>query len=214
MSETNKSIFKKLLDGFKQLFKNKEIEPDPMKYLIVGLGNMDIEYYDTRHNVGFDVIDALNKEHECTIKHERLGDLSQIKHRGRTLYLLKPSTYMNRSGKAVSYWMNKLNIQKGNLMVIVDDLNLDLGRIRIRGKGSDGGHNGLKDIQQYIGKDYVRLRVGIGNSFHKGQQVNFVLGKWSDEERTKLTEIVKDCSGAILSFSFRGLQQTMTAFNK
>ena len=207
------SISHKLFGIVLHLFRKEQIESDPMKYLIAGLGNMDNEYYGTRHNVGFEVIDALNEKHEAKIKHERLGELSQIKHRGRTLYLLKPSTYMNRSGKAVQYWMEKLNIQKENIFVVVDDLNLDFGKIRIRTKGSDGGHNGLKDIQQYIGKDYVRLRVGIGNTFHKGQQVDFVLGKWSEEEKEKLPGIIKQCSDAILSFSFRGINQTMSNFN-
>ena len=208
-----RNIFKKLYGFIIHLFQKKEIESDPMKFLIAGLGNMDIEYEGTRHNVGFEVIDFLNSKYETTVKHERLGELSQIKHRGRILYLLKPSTYMNRSGKSVNYWVQKLNIQKGNLMVVVDDLNLEFGKIRLRGKGSDGGHNGLKDIQQYIGKDYARIRIGIGNGFHKGHQVNYVLGKWSDEEQDKLPNIIEHCSEAILSFSFRGIQQTMNNFN-
>ena len=192
---------------------DQKIEKDPMKYLIAGLGNMDIDYEGTRHNVGFEVIDALNSKHEATVRHERLGELSQIRYRGRTLYLLKPSTYMNRSGKAVSYWLEKLQVDQSNLMVIVDDLNLEFGRIRIRSKGSDGGHNGLKDIQQYIGTDYVRLRIGIGSDFHKGHQVNYVLGKWSAEEKQLLPEILKKSLEAVYSFSFRGIQQTMSQFN-
>lgn len=184
-----------------------------MKYLIVGLGNMDIEYYGTRHNVGFDVIDAMIEAKKIPVKHERLGDMAIIKHRGRTLYLLKPSTYMNRSGKALNFWMEKLNIKKDKVLIIVDDLNIDFGRIRIRAKGSDGGHNGLKDIQQYIGNQYSRIRVGIGDSFHKGQQVNYVLGKWSEEEKEKLPAIIKTCSKAVYDFTFRGIHHCMNTYN-
>lgn len=120
---------------------------------------------------------------------------------------------MNRSGKAVNYWVEKLNIKKENVLIIVDDLNIDFGRIRIRAKGSDGGHNGLKDIQQYIGNQYSRIRVGIGDSFHKGQQVNYVLGKWTAEEKEKLPDIIKKCSLAVYDFSFRGIQHCMTTYN-
>ena len=192
--------------------KSKE-SPDPMKYLIAGLGNMDIEYEGTRHNIGFDVIDDLIRQYETEIRHERLGDISLLKYRGRQVYLLKPSTYMNRSGKAVKYWMEKLNVDRDHLLVVVDDLNLDFGRIRIRGKGSDGGHNGLKDIQQFLGTDYARVRIGIGNEFHSGHQVNYVLGKWSEEEKAKLPEILKNSTGAILTFVFGGLHQTMNQYN-
>lgn len=184
-----------------------------MKYLVVGLGNMDIDYEGTRHNVGFEVIDALISKNELPVKHEKLGEMASFKYRGRMVYMLKPSTYMNRSGKAVRYWMEKLNIEKENLLVVVDDLNLDFGKIRIRAKGSDGGHNGLKDIQQQIGTDYARIRIGIGDSFHKGQQVDFVLGKWDEDERKGLPEILDKASKAILSFTFHGLQTTMNQFN-
>jgi PTH1 family peptidyl-tRNA hydrolase len=184
-----------------------------MKYLIVGLGNMDIEYEGTRHNVGFEVINRMIESKELTVKHERLGDLAVTRHRGRTLYLLKPSTYMNRSGKAINYWLEKLNIKQENLLVIVDDLNIDFGRIRIRSRGSDGGHNGLKDIQQYIGTQYARIRIGIGDSFHQGQQVNYVLGKWTEQEKDSLSKTLKKCVDAIYDFSFRGIQQTMNQYN-
>jgi PTH1 family peptidyl-tRNA hydrolase len=204
----------KLFNRILFLFRKKKAEPDPMKYLIVGLGNMDIEYDGTRHNVGFEVIDAVINEKELPVKNERLGDLAVVKHRGRTLYLLKPSTYMNRSGKAVQYWLQKLNIDQKNLLVIVDDLNIDFGRIRIRAKGSDGGHNGLRDIQQYIGTEYARIRIGIGDAFHQGQQVNYVLGKWSAEEKKILPEIIKKCTRALFDFSFRGIHQTMNTYNK
>ena len=209
----NKTYIQKLFANTLHLFHKKKKEADPMKFLVAGLGNMDIEYDGTRHNIGFEIIDAIVNKFEVPVKHERLGDLSLIKHRGRSIYLLKPSTYMNRSGKAVNYWIQKLNVQKNNVLVIVDDLNLDFGRIRLRGKGSDGGHNGLKDVQQYIGKDYNRLRVGIGSRFHKGQQVNYVLGKWTDDEKNELPKIIEMCSELVLSYSFHGLQQTMNKFN-
>lgn len=203
----------KLLDRFLTLFRKTEKTPDPMKYLIVGLGNMDIEYEGTRHNVGFEVIDAIIQDKELSVKHERLGDIAVVKHRGRSLYLLKPSTYMNRSGKAVQYWLQKLNIDKQNLLIVVDDLNINFGRIRIRARGSDGGHNGLKDVQQYIGPQYARIRVGIGDRFHKGQQVNYVLGKWDAGEKEHLPAIIQKCMNAIYDFSFRGIQQTMNKYN-
>jgi len=188
-------------------------EDELMKYLIVGLGNMDIEYDGTRHNVGFEVVDTLVKKYEAKIQHEKLGDMANFKFRGRNIYLLKPSTYMNRSGKAVRYWSEKLNIEKDQLLIIVDDLNLDFGKIRIRAKGSDGGHNGLKDIQQNIGTDYARIRIGIGDSFHKGQQVDYVLGKWNENELKELPTILTKVSEAALSFAFHGLQTTMNQFN-
>ena len=162
---------------FSRFFKKKKKYTDPMKFLIVGLGNMGADYDDTRHNVGFEIVEALASESDATWEHKKLGDMTKIKHRGKSLILLKPSTYMNRSGKAIQYWMQKEKIKKENLLVIVDDLNLQFGKIRLRGKGSDGGHNGLKDIQNYLGAQYPRIRVGIGDDFRKGQQVDFVLGK-------------------------------------
>lgn len=199
----------------KTIFRRETIEPDPMKYLIVGLGNIGAEYADTRHNVGFEVVDFLSRSKEAAWKTETLGDLATIKHRSRTLLLLKPSTYMNRSGKAVRYWLQKEKIDQKNLLVILDDLNLGFGQVRLRGKGSDGGHNGLKDIDQVLGgNNYARLRIGIGDDFHKGQQVNYVLGEWSSEEREKLPVIMEHAAQAILSFAAIGLQHTMNQFNK
>ena len=146
-----------------------------MKYLIVGLGNMGPDYDNTRHNVGFDVVDKLAREFGIEWKNDQLGDLAEFRHRGRSFVLLKPSTYMNRSGKAVRYWLQKLNIPKQRLLVVVDDLNLPLGALRLRGKGSDGGHNGLRDIDQMTGgNNYPRLRIGIGNEFPRGRQADFV----------------------------------------
>ena len=189
--------------------------PDPMKYLIVGLGNMGAEYDNTRHNIGFEVVDALAREFDVSFKNDTLGDLAEFKFKGRTFILLKPSTYMNRSGKAVRHWMTKHKINKENLLVVMDDLNLPFGKQRIRPKGKDGGHNGLKDIDQMTGgNNYARLRLGIGNDFFKGQQVNFVLGKWSDEEADKLPEILKTASETVKAFATIGMQHTMSQFNR
>ena len=186
-----------------------------MKYLIAGLGNMGADYDNTRHNVGFDVVDFLARDNDAEWKNANLGDVAKFKHKGRTFVLLKPSTFMNRSGKAVRYWLQKEKIEKENLLVVVDDLNLDFGKQRLRGKGSPGGHNGLKDIDQMTGgNNYARLRFGIGNDFSKGRQVDFVLGEWSAEEREKLPELIKYAADAVKSFGAIGLNFTMNQFNK
>jgi PTH1 family peptidyl-tRNA hydrolase len=201
-----------LLSWIRKIFGTKEVE-DPMKYLLVGMGNMGAEYDDTRHNIGFEIVDALAKEFRGKWEHEQLGDITTIKYKGRTLILLKPSTYMNRSGKAVRYWMQKKKIQPENLLVIVDDLNLQFGKIRLRGKGSDGGHNGLKDIQQFIGTNYARLRIGIGDDFGRGRQVDYVLGKWDKKELEQLQDVIfKACSSA-KGFTTIGLKHAMSQFN-
>lgn len=206
-----------MFEWLRQLFafnKEEEIE-DPMKYLVAGLGNIGGEYVNTRHNIGFDVVDYIAEQHEGKWKTDTLGDVCEIKHKGRTIVLLKPSTFMNRSGKAVNYWMTKKKIQKENLLVIVDDLHLELGKLRLRGKGSDGGHNGLKDIQQVLGgSNYPRLKFGIGNDFHSGQQVDFVLGKWTSEEQDKLQKVIKKAADATKSFATIGIKFTMEQFNK
>lgn len=204
-----------MFNWLKSLFTTKQEEPDLMKYLIVGLGNMGADYDDTRHNIGFDVVDALAKEFEVTFKNDNLGDLAEFKYKGRSFVLLKPSTYMNLSGKAVRYWLQKKKISKENLLVVLDDLNLPLGKIRLREKGSDGGHNGLKNIDALNeGNNYARLRIGIGDDFNKGRQVDYVLGKWTAEEREKLPEILTFAKETIKSFSTIGLSRTMTQFNK
>jgi PTH1 family peptidyl-tRNA hydrolase len=189
-------------------------QPPDMKYLIAGLGNMGADYDNTRHNVGFDVVNALAKEFDTVFKNETLGDLAEFRHKGRIFVLLKPSTYMNRSGKAVRYWLRKKNIDKQNLLVVLDDINLPFGKIRLRGKGSDGGHNGLKDIDQHLGgNDYARLRIGVGSNFPKGRQADFVLSTWSDEELKHLPNILKTASEGVKAFATLGLNFAMNQVN-
>ena len=189
-------------------------EENVMKYLIVGLGNLHPDYDDTRHNIGFDVVDVMAEEQNAPWKLVNLGATAEIKYRGRKLILLKPSTYMNRSGKSIRYWMQKENVPIERLMVVVDDIHLPIGSLRMRPKGSDGGHNGLKDIQEYLGShEYPRIKVGIGNSFYKGQQSDYVLSKWSEEERKSLPDIIQKASDAIRSFTTIGMQQTMSKYN-
>lgn len=186
-----------------------------MKYLIVGLGNIGSDYDNTRHNVGFDIVDQLASDKAATWTTETLGEVATIKHKGRTLVLLKPSTFMNRSGKAVNHWMQKLKIQRDNILVIVDDLHMDFGKLRIRAKGSDGGHNGLKDIQQVLGGNkYPRLKFGIGKDFHAGEQVKYVLGRWTSEQQDSLPAAVQKAAEAVLSFSSIGLKFTMERYNR
>ena len=203
-------------EWFKRIFgySIEEKEEEAMKYLIVGLGNMHPDYNDTRHNIGFDVVDVMAEKEGVPWKLSNLGAVAEIKHRGRKLILLKPSTYMNRSGKSVNYWMQKENIPKERVMVIVDDLNLDFGKIRMRGKGSDGGHNGLKDIQQHLGgTQYPRIRIGIGDTFGRGKQIDFVLGKWDKQERETLPDIIEKVCNAAKSFAAIGLGHSMSKFN-
>jgi PTH1 family peptidyl-tRNA hydrolase len=186
-----------------------------MKYLIVGLGNIGDEYSDTRHNIGFTVLDAFAREAGATFTDKRYGLISRIKYKGRELILLKPSTFMNLSGNAVRYWLNKENIPAENLLVIVDDLALPTGSIRMRSKGSDGGHNGLAHINSVLSTNvYARIRIGIGNGFPKGSQVNYVLGRWNREEMSYLQERIRIVIEMIKSFCTAGTELTMTAFNK
>ncbi len=184
------------------------------KFLIAGLGNIGDEYAGTRHNIGFDVLDCLAKETGVIFRNERLADVAEIKHKGKTLVLIKPTTYMNLSGKAINYWMQSEKIGTENLMVVVDELALPLGKIRIGPKGSDGGHNGLKNIQEILKTtEYPRLRFGISNEFSKGHQVNYVLGKWNGEELIALEPRIKIATEAIKAFAFIGLQRCMNEFN-
>lgn len=186
-----------------------------MKYLIVGLGNIGPEYANTRHNVGFMVLDALIEASNTSFSPSRYGDTAELKHKGRLFVLLKPSTFMNRSGKAVDYWLKKERIPIENLLIITDDIALPIGTLRLRKKGSDGGHNGLYDIIETLGtQEFARLRVGIGGDFPKGNQVQYVLGEWTREELDHLAERFKKAAEIILGFGTIGLELTMTRYNK
>ncbi|HLW63403.1 MAG TPA: aminoacyl-tRNA hydrolase [Flavobacterium sp.] len=195
--------------------KEKDTEDDFMKkYLIVGLGNIGSEYVNTRHNIGFKAVDFIAKEADAAFETVKLGTLAQVKIKGRTLLLLKPNTYMNLSGKAVQHWMEKEKIARENILIITDDLNLPFGTLRIKGKGSDGGHNGLKSIQAMLnGTEYPRLRFGISDQFKKGQQVDYVLGDWGDEETAALPERLEMVSKAVKEFVLAGLNNAMNNYN-
>lgn len=185
-----------------------------MKYLIAGLGNIGAEYANTRHNIGFKILDAFAQASNTAFSSMRYGSLAEVRFKGRSFFLLKPSTYMNLSGNAVNYWLQAEKIPVENLLVVVDDVALDFGTIRLRGKGSDGGHNGLKHITQMLGhQNYARLRFGIGNDFPQGFQVNYVLGEWEKKERELLPEKIDVAIDAIKSFGTIGLAHTMNAFN-
>jgi peptidyl-tRNA hydrolase, PTH1 family len=185
-----------------------------MKYLVAGLGNIGPEYELTRHNVGFLILDQLADQHRVDFATSRLADKCEFKFKGRSIHLIKPSTYMNLSGKAISYWLNDLKIPKENLLVVVDDIALPFGNLRLRTKGSSAGHNGLKNIELLLnGQDYSRLRVGIGNEFSKGQQVDFVLSNFSQEEFKQLPDIMKKANDMVLSFCTAGAAITMSQFN-
>ena len=185
-----------------------------MKYLIVGLGNIGPEYHNTRHNIGFTILDALAEASNVVFGSNRYVDQALVKFKGRQLILIKPTTYVNLSGKAVNYWLQKEKIPIENLLIVLDDLALPFGTLRVRAKGSDGGHNGLKSINETIGvKNYARLRFGIGNEFSQGKQVDYVLGKWEYAEEKLLTERVKRCGEIIKSFATIGLAHTMNQFN-
>lgn len=185
-----------------------------MKYLIVGLGNPGEKYENTRHNIGFNVIDAFAKERNVSFETLKLGDVAEAKWKGRTIVLLKPNTFMNLSGKAVNYYLQKEKIKIENLLVLVDDLALPYGKLRMRGKGSDGGHNGLKDIQEKIQTNkFARLRFGIGSDFHKGQQIDFVLSEWSKDETDKMDERMDVAIEFMKGFTTIGLERTMTQWN-
>ena len=184
------------------------------KYLIAGLGNIGAEYAGTRHNIGFMVVDFMAEEAGAVFKSGRLGSTAEISYRGSKLILLKPSTYMNLSGKAVNYWIQEENISLEHLLVICDDLALPFGSVRMRKKGSDGGHNGLANINQTLGSsDYCRIRVGIGNGFPKGGQVDYVLGKIEGEEKEQLPPILKRAAQGVKDFTFMGADRAMNICN-
>lgn len=185
-----------------------------MKYLVVGLGNPGDKYVETRHNIGFKVVEEFAKELGGVFKLDKHAEVAQVKFKGRTIVVIKPTTYMNLSGKAVNYWMQSEKIPLENIIIITDDLALPFGKLRLKGKGSDGGHNGLKDIQATIrSQEYARLRFGIGSEFHKGQQVDYVLGEWSSEEKSTLDERIKIATEFIKGFTTIGLNQTMSNWN-
>lgn len=194
--------------------QKKEELPSMKKFLIVGLGNIGPKYHNTRHNIGFKVLDFLAEQEDLTFDTQKLGDVATYKFKGRTFILLKPSTYMNLSGKAVNYWLQKEKVPLENLLVITDDLNLPFGTLRVKTKGSDGGHNGLKDIQAQLGTTkYNRFRFGISDEFSKGRQVDYVLGEWDEEEEKKLPERLKKSVEVIKSFGTAGINNTMNTFN-
>ena len=208
-------MFRFFLDLFKISKTSTRTDEDYMKkFLIVGLGNIGDDYANTRHNIGFKILDFLAKEEGLAFETQKLGDVTTYKFKGRQFILLKPSTYMNLSGKALVYWMNKENIPHDNLLVITDDLNLPFGTIRLKTKGSDGGHNGLKDIQDKLQTtNYNRFRFGISDAFTKGRQVDYVLGEWSEEENEKLPERLSKSVELIKSFGTAGVNITMNTFN-
>ena len=185
-----------------------------MKYLIVGLGNPGPQYELTRHNVGFLTLDRLADRNQSTFAADRLAEVSSVKYKGRTLYLVKPTTFMNLSGKAVNYWLQELKLTPDNLLVVTDDIALPFGKLRMRAKGSSAGHNGLKNIEQFIGgQHYPRLRFGVGSDFSKGRQVDYVLSPFPREELDLLPELMDRAGEMILSFCTIGIERTMSQFN-
>ena len=185
-----------------------------MKYLIVGLGNPGVKYENTRHNIGFKVLDALAESSNTSFKEEKHAYYTSIKHKSRTYHLIKPTTFMNLSGKALNYWMQHLKVKVDNILVVTDDIALPFGVMRLRGKGSDGGHNGLKDINYYLGHTiYSRLRFGVGDQFLKGQQAQYVLSEWITDEEKDLSERIQHATKMILAFGTIGLARTMSDFN-
>ena len=185
-----------------------------MKYLIVGLGDPGDEYKDTRHNIGFKILDSLKEAFNVSFTTERYASIASVKHKGRILNLIKPTTFMNLSGKAVNYWLQKHKVDIKNLLVVTDDISLDFGALRLREKGSDGGHNGMKNIEAVLGHNqYARLRFGIGNDFLKGRQADYVLDNWSSQENNNLDERIEQCIKIIQAFSTIGIAKTMSDFN-
>ncbi|MCS6823861.1 MAG: aminoacyl-tRNA hydrolase [Cytophagaceae bacterium] len=186
-----------------------------MKYLICGLGNIGEEYKNTRHNIGFMAADLLAQKLQCSFVMDKLAYVCESKYKGKHIICIKPTTYMNLSGKAVRYWLFQKNISIENLLVLTDDISLEFGRLRLRPKGSSGGHNGLASINEALGTEaFPRLRIGIGSNFSKGRQVEYVLGNFTDEETPKLPQILEQSVEAILSFITIGIERTMNTFNK
>lgn len=203
-----------MIKRIQKLFSSTSTPPDVKKFLIVGLGNIGTEYYNTRHNIGFYALDHYSTEKDLSFEELRYGQLTKTSHKGRTLFFLKPSTFMNNSGKAVRYWALKENIALQNILIITDDLNLPFGTLRLKSKGSDGGHNGLKDIQAQLNTpNYPRLRFGIHSEEKGFNTVDFVLGKWSSKEQESLPERAKKIVQLIESFCTQGIGPTMNQFN-
>jgi len=184
------------------------------KFLIVGLGNIGSEYANTRHNIGFKVLDELAKKHKVSYKTDKLGDRTEFKLKGRTFVLIKPSTYMNLSGKSVNYWLQKEKLEQSQLLIVTDDVALPFGTIRVKLKGSDGGHNGLKSVNEILGNQkYARFRFGIGNEYPIGGQIDFVLGEWTEQENKALKERLEMGTKVVESFGLGGTANTMNTFN-
>lgn len=207
-----------MLKFLNRLFKQDNAylnEEDTMKkFLIVGLGNIGEEYKETRHNIGFKILDALAKKEAFSFETAKLGAVGMFKIKGRSVFCLKPSTYMNRSGKALKYWMDKENIPQEHVLIITDDIHLPFGTIRIKTKGSAGGHNGLKDVTLFLqSSTYNRFRFGVGADFGKGRQVEYVLGQWDEDERAQLEERLEKSVNVISSFVLAGISRTMNQFN-
>lgn len=204
-------LFKFLFGGHKSPLEEKN---DMKKFLIVGLGNIGVEYAETRHNIGFKILNAFAKKEEFSFTSARLGYIATFKVKGRSILFLKPSTYMNLSGKALKYWMDKEKVPLENILVITDDINLPFGTLRLKTKGSDGGHNGLKDIQNVLQTNqYNRFRFGVGADFGKGRQVDYVLGEWNETEIEQLNERLEKSIELIRSFVLSGVKNTMNMFN-
>ena len=198
---------------FKKLFK-KKTPSDMKKYLIVGLGNIGIEYDNTRHNIGFQILDHLAEKNKVSWENKNLASYSIIKKKGKKFILIKPTTFMNRSGKSLRYWALQEKIDIENILVITDDLHLPFGTLRLKGKGSSGGHNGLKDIESELNTSYYpRLRIGIGQEKKSFDQVKFVLDHWDSNEQKEILEITERCSEIIINFGLEGLNATMNKFN-
>ena len=205
-----------LRNFFSNLFRIKEETKEELmkKFLIVGLGNIGDKYTNTRHNIGFKILDEVAEENKVTFETEKLGDVATFRFKGRTFILLKPSTFMNLSGKSVKFWMDKESISIENILIVTDDVHIDFGSIRLKAKGSAGGHNGLKDIQEKLNtQQYARFRFGVGGNYSKGRQAEFVLGEWSKEETSLLIERLPTSAKIIPSFGTAGLANTMNTFN-
>ncbi len=205
----------KIVEKIKSFFIKKRDNTDTMKkFLIVGLGNIGEKYKKTRHNVGFLVLEKLAENEKVIFETKKLGDIARFTYKGRTFILLKPNTYMNLSGKALKYWQTIEKIPIENVLVITDDLNLPFGTIRLKSKGSAGGHNGLTNINEELQtQNYARLRFGVGDAFQKGRQVDYVLGDWNEEEQKTLTQRIEKSTKAITSFALAGINNTMSEFN-